>query len=157
VLGINESGKVKWESPDKFHITMFFIGDIAEDKIEYLKDKLKDISKEQIGKVSLEITRAGGFPDMRRPRVIFAEVKDKKQKLNKLSEVINRTMKDSGFDQSTKFRAHITMGRVRRDCRINGLTEIPVKGFFDVNEIHIMKSTLNRDGAIHESIFSAEL
>ncbi|MFZ4589978.1 MAG: RNA 2',3'-cyclic phosphodiesterase [Ignavibacteria bacterium] len=156
-LGITESRKVKWESPDKFHITMFFVGDIGEDKIEDLKEKLKDINEEQIGKVSLEITRAGGFPDLGRPRVIFAEVTDKEQKLNKLSDAINKTMKDLGFEQSAKYRAHITLGRVRRDCRINGLTDITVKGNFDVNKVHIMRSTLNSDGAVHESIFSAEL
>ena len=156
-LGYTDSKKVKWEDPDKFHITLFFIGEIDEDKTQQIIKELKNIHNENIGAISLETGNLNGFPDLRRARVLFAEVKDKENKLIKLSGVINRIMKGAGYEQSGKFNAHITLGRVRRDCRIQGLPSAAIHENFTIKDLRLMKSVLSRDGAVHESIFSTEL
>jgi RNA 2',3'-cyclic 3'-phosphodiesterase len=148
---------VKWEAPDKFHITMFFIGEIDEEKAAQLANELKNVKNEKIGSISLELGNLNGFPDLRRARVLFTEVKDIENKLTKLSIVLNRIMKGFGYEQGGKFKAHITLGRVRKDSIIKGLTELSLNGNFEIKKLHIMKSVLSREGAVHESIFSTEL
>ena len=156
-LGYADSKNIRWEDPDKFHITLFFIGEIDDKRIEDLKIGLKNIKDEQTGLLSLGLGKLNGFPDLNKPRVLFVEVIDSENKLNRLSGVVNRITKDIGVDQSSKFHAHITLGRVKRDCRIKRLTGLNIKHNFEIKELHLMKSTLNRDGAVHESLFSAEL
>lgn len=155
-LGYADSKNVRWESPDKFHITMFFIGDINEDRIEELKASIGNISKENIGEISLELGKLNGFPDLNRPRVLFVEVNEQEYKLKRLSKAVNNVMKDFGFDENNKFHAHITLGRVKRDCRIKKPAGLCLTHNFKIKELNLMKSTLNSDGAVHESLFSAE-
>ncbi|MCX6158619.1 MAG: RNA 2',3'-cyclic phosphodiesterase [Ignavibacteriota bacterium] len=152
-----DSKNVKWEEPDKFHITLFFIGDIGEDKIGDLKISLGNINKEKTGKIFLELGILNGFPDLNSPRVLFAEVIDKENKLKRLSGIINNIMKDFGFEQSSKFHAHITLGRVKRNCTIEKIMGTGISHNFEINGVHLMKSALSRDGAVHESLLFVEL
>lgn len=156
-LGYEDSRNVKWEDPDKFHITLFFIDEISEERIEELKILFADITKMNIGEISLSTGKLSSFPDLNRPRVLFAEITEQENKLNRLSGIVNNAMKDSGFEQSNKFHAHITLGRVKRDCRIKKLAGLSLKHNFIIKQMHLMKSTLNRGGAVHESLFSTAL
>jgi 2'-5' RNA ligase len=158
-LGHSESGKVKWESPDKFHITMFFIGDISDNKVEELKDEFKNIHEEKISTISMEFGKLNAFPDIFKPRVLFAEVTEKEGKLYKLNDAINRIIKRNGIEESGKFHPNITLGRVRRDSCLHRVKEncITKKNSFEVHGVNIMKSVLSREGSVHESIFFAEL
>lgn len=158
-LGFSESGKVKWESPDKFHITMFFIGEISDNKVEELRDEFKNIHEERIGAISLKLGKLNAFPNMYKPRVLYTEVIEKDGKLYKLNDSINRIMKRNGYEESGKFHPHITLGRVRRDCSLHGVKERSIieKSSFEVHGLNIMKSVLSREGSEHESIFFAEL
>jgi 2'-5' RNA ligase len=156
LLGFTESKKVKWEAPDKFHITLFFVGDIDEDKIEQVKEDLKKINTRTF---YLRLNKLNAFPNLRNPRVLFTEVVEKGDKLNSLSEAINGIMKGYGYEQGGKFHPHVTLGRVRRDMRLHGLKEnaVPVVSDFEISELHIMKSVLSREGSVHESIFCMRL
>lgn len=158
-LGFPESRKVKWESPDKFHITLFFLGDISDNKVEELKDEFKKIHEEKIGTISMEFGKLNAFPDIFKPRVLFAEVIEKECKLYKLNDAINSIMKRNGFEESGKFHPHITLGRVRRDSSLHGLKEKSIieKSSFEVHGLNIMKSVVSREGSVHECIFFAEL
>ena len=156
-LGNTDSKNVRWEASDKFHVTLFFIGEIEDERIEDLKLSLKNIKDEHIGVLSLGLRKLSGFPDMNRPRVLFVEVFDLENKLNKLNGIINKIMKDISVEQGSKFHAHITLGRIKKDCKIKRLTNLNIQHNFDIKDLHLMKSTLNRDGAVHESLFSAEL
>jgi 2'-5' RNA ligase len=158
-IGFSESGKVKWESPDKFHITMFFAGEISDNKAEELKDVFKMLHEEKIGTISIKLGKLNAFPNMYKPRVLFTEVIEKEGKLSKLNDAINRIMKRNGFEDSEKFHPHITLGRVRRDCSLHGVKERNIIGgnSFEIRGINIMKSILSRDGSEHENIFFAEL
>jgi len=158
-LGFSESGKVKWESPDKFHITMFFIGDCSDNKVEELKEAFKKIQEESIGTISMNFGKLNAFPNMFKPRVLFTEVIEKEGKLIKLNDAINRIMRRNGYEENAKFHPHITLGRVRRDVSLQGVKEnsVIVKHSFDIQGLNIMKSVLSREGSTHESIFFAEL
>jgi 2'-5' RNA ligase len=158
-LGLSESGKVKWESPDKFHITMFFIGEISDGKVEELKVEFKKIHEEKIGAISIRLGKLNAFPNMYKPRVLFTEVIEKDGKLPKLNDAINSIMKRNGFEESGKFHPHITLGRVRRDNSLHGVKERSIieESSFEVQGLNIMKSVLSKEGSEHESIFFAIL
>ncbi len=156
-LGYADSHNFRWETPDKFHITIFFIGDTEETEIENIKNCLADIKEEGIGTINLELGRLSGFPDIKRPNVLFVELKDNENKLQRLNKFIKDCVKSLGFEHSGKYHAHITLGRVKRNCRIKMPTDLSLAGSFEIRNISLMKSTLNKEGAIHECLFNAEL
>lgn len=159
VLGFADSKKVKWEASDKFHITMFFIGEIDDAKAEELKDGFELIRAENIGALSFEVKGLNAFPNLHKPRVIYAEVYEKEGKLNKLNEAINRMMKSFGFEHTVNFNAHITLGRVKRyeNLQAKNLGKIEIKNNFEISKLCFMKSTLNSNGAVHEEVFNTDL
>ena len=60
---------MKWERPEKIHITLRFLGDLEEDTVAAINDNLSKF----IGQREIEsgLSGLGGFPDLRFPRVLF--------------------------------------------------------------------------------------
>ena len=60
------------------------------------------------------LARAGAFPDLRRPRVLWVGVSDHRA-LMALAADVDLACGEAGFpSESRPFSAHVTLGRVRR-------------------------------------------
>ena len=152
-LALNDY-KVKWENPDKFHLTLRFLGDINEDKIDeliFVLDRLKfdfELLKFTSGGV-------GFFPNEKYPNVVFVDLAEKGNNSDKLVEFIDRIILNFGVKPEKRFIPHITLGRFSRDKRakidkpINVKTE-PFEITFD--SFHLMKSNLGPKGSVYESL-----
>jgi len=156
----NVGGPVKWVTPANIHLTIKFLGETDEG----LKGQLIDI----IDKVVLEtksadftISRLGGFPNLNRPRVIWAGLEGDKTQLEKLASEVDNRVHQLGWDKETRgFKAHLTLGRVRNPQGTPELAEfiknykvetIPLK--FD--RLVLFKSTLTPGGPIYEILHQA--
>ena len=87
---------------EKLHITLVFLGDI---KIE--KDFIDFIEKLQFSKM-MTISGIGGFPSIKNPRVIYAEVHEE---LGYLAERISNFI---GIPIDKEFMPHVTLCRVKK-------------------------------------------
>jgi len=142
---------IKWESEDKFHMTLFFIGEIDETNIDKVHFKLTEIENE-LDNYGMTFSVAGisGFPRLRFPRVIIIELENKDGKVFVLSEKINTKLKETGFQTDKKFFPHITIGRVKRDRKLNliGIKERNnPKLEFEIKNFYLMKSELKSSGS----------
>ena len=59
--------KISWIAKSKIHITLKFIGEIKEEKINEIKKRLAGI---YFNKFSLELNNIGFFPNEEKPRVV---------------------------------------------------------------------------------------
>lgn len=151
--------KIKWETEDKYHITMFFIGDIKDGLKNILIQELDNIGNLNIGKIEFEFDKVSAFPDLRNPRVLFLDVKDKEKKSFLLSKEVEDKMNMFGFEQRKKYVPHITLGRVRKNERIQ-MKDINMecKGEkFTAENVCLMKSTLTSKGSYYEEVHRVEL
>jgi RNA 2',3'-cyclic 3'-phosphodiesterase len=66
---------VKWENPEKFHLTVRFLGDVKENDIEFINDELINTSW---GFENLKFTSngIGFFPNTRKPNVVFIRLEE---------------------------------------------------------------------------------
>ena len=105
---------VKWEHPEKFHITVRFLGDV-EDIV--LSGIIKDFEKVKFGfsHLNFHSNGIGCFPGMRRPNVIFAGLEEAGSSSVIMVDEIDKVIKDAGIIPDKKFVAHITLGRFRRE------------------------------------------
>lgn len=142
---------IKWENPEKFHLTLRFFGDIEENSAEQLKNDL-EIRDFDFEALTFHSSGISFFPNPKRPNVVFIELKEDgnntNQLLSRIDEVINRY----GIKPDKKFVAHITMGRFRREnrssIRIENLPDFePFEVLFP--GFYLMKSVLNTNGAVH--------
>lgn len=102
--------KITWVAKKKFHLTLKFIGDVADDKIPKIIKRLEEV---KFKKFNLNLGKIGFFPDLRKGdlRVIWASVEPETD-LIRLQLAIDEQLLDL-FPEAQKFQAHLTLGRVK--------------------------------------------
>jgi RNA 2',3'-cyclic 3'-phosphodiesterase len=111
---------VRWVSRANFHLTLRFLGNEAPlSQLETLAAGLAAIAG-QTQPFSLTVQGVGGFPNLARPRVIWAGLRG--DGLIKLAEDVGTAASRSGFsDEDRPYTPHLTIARVSDP---KGLTQL---------------------------------
>jgi RNA 2',3'-cyclic 3'-phosphodiesterase len=111
--------RVRWVSPDNAHVTVRFLGEVDESAAARLSEAMLP----PLGLTPFEIVWAdlGGFPSAKAPRAIWIGAVEGGDQLQALvNGVAARVDPLLGPDESRRFQAHLTVGRVRdHHVRIN--------------------------------------
>ncbi|MCU0372093.1 MAG: RNA 2',3'-cyclic phosphodiesterase [Ignavibacteria bacterium] len=158
-LGFTESFKIKWEQEDKLHITLFFLGEVEEEKLNNIRESLRFIRKDDIGEINFETDEFGAFPNLRHPRVLVCRVNNPDGKVFTLNARIAGILENYGYRQDKRFSPHITLGRVKKNHIPNllNLKSKKLKRTFSEREFFIMKSVLSFKGSEYETLESVRL
>jgi 2'-5' RNA ligase len=107
---------VKWVAPEAMHLTLRFLGDVAAPVAERIAQELHSALAGRAAP-RLRLMPAGGFPDMRRPSVVWLGVGGEIDELHVLYAAVEQMLAPFGFAPETRpFRPHLTLGRVRREA-----------------------------------------
>jgi len=145
---------VSWVKPQNVHITLKFLGEVKEEKIEEVY-RATEQSVNGIRKFQVNLQGLGGFPNLKRPRVIWIGVEKGKEILAELYPKVEEQFFKIGFAKENRdFTPHLTIGRVKFPKSLESLaTEINKTSFetqeFEVQEVVVMKSTLHPAGSIY--------
>lgn len=152
ICSMLKSPGVKTVDPKLVHITMKFLGDVREDKIE---DIVSALSKINCRPFEATIKGVGVFPKLSFIRVIWLGAHGHFEMLH--SE-IERVLSPFGFEKDTKFSPHATLARVKDSGKIKEIVERIKKvgdidmGTMNVDSICLKKSTLTPEGPIYETL-----
>ena len=143
----------------QIHLTLKFLGDQDERKVERLCSSLRD-ALSGTGPFDIVVEGVGAFPDMKHPKVVWLGIKDPELLIglaDKVDSVI-KGLKMKADDKS--FSPHITVGRVtsRTDLK-DFFARYEKTSFcsFTCGHVDVMKSVLTPKGAIHSIIERIEL
>lgn len=145
---------VSWVRPSNIHVTLKFLGEVPEEKIDEVFDATER-SVEGNKRFNMSLKNTGGFPNLRRPRVIWIGTGSGAEELFRLAERIEEEMEKIGFPrEKRKFSPHFTMGRVKSAKNIEPLVRQVKSIDFETEEIPVvevvvMRSQLHPDGAIY--------
>ena len=155
--------KVKWVRPESIHITLKFLGNISEDDI----DKIDRVLAEQIAEepaFEVTIRGTGGFPNLRRPRVLWSGIDDPDKRLKSLAKIVDRNLAKAGFPREKRaYSPHLTLGRVKTYKYIEDINKRMEAekefegGVVEVSEVFLMRSQLKPSGAIYSALKSFPL
>lgn len=148
---------VKFEKPANFHITIFFIGEISDEKLNEIYELLKNKIEGKIGALEIELSEIRAFPDLSNPKVIFLKCVNPDNKIFQLSDIIKSILSKFGYDSDYDFYPHITLARIKSKIKAEDLTELKTDIKFSISKLSIMKSTQTRSGSLHEELFSINL
>ena len=156
------SRAVKWVNSDIIHLTVKFLGETKPDLVEPIKKALDRVAPD-FKPIECSIDRLGAFPNLKRPRVFWAGLAGQKEILEKLAKHVDLEMHALGFEKENRaFKAHLTLGRVKRDdpmfdlCgAVENYKLIPESLIF--SEIVLFKSTLTPRGPIYEVLHRVPL
>jgi len=145
---------VKWENPDKLHMTLRFLGDTSIDKISDLVFTL-DRLKVDFDSMQFKANNVGFFPNPKYPNVVFIALDENGDNSAKLVEFIDKIIFNFGVKPEKRFVPHITLGRFRKDKRlkIDKLVNISVEPIeIEFDSFYLMQSTLTPQGSVYETI-----
>jgi 2'-5' RNA ligase len=104
---------VRWTRREQFHLTLNFLGNVAEARVAELIGALREVCR-PFAALRLRAERIGFFPDTRVPRVVWAWVHDDKDILPRLQEAIAARVTSFTDERAEKkFTGHVTLGRIQ--------------------------------------------
>ncbi len=148
---------VRWTHPATWHLTLQFLGEWPADRLAALQTSLSGLD----GPAPFRLAPAGlgGFPNLRRPRVLFLQFAGAEPLRELAAEVHRHTARAwaDGPQDTRPIHPHLTLARVReplpdeqvkrlRDIALDDLPELSCGGF------SLMASTLGPGGARHREL-----
>ena len=155
-------GSIRWVDPVNLHLTLKFIGEIEEVRLQNLKMAL-DKSLDEISVFRYTLSGKGCFPNYKRPRVLLIGVNDHEERMNILHQQIENEFHAVNIPRGKrKFKPHLTIGRVKQNRKpgeILSKFEQFQLGQFEVNipDVYLMKSDLLPTGAKYTVLHTASL
>lgn len=146
-----ENERVSWTKSDNIHLTLKFLGNVEENQIELMAQKLHK-ALQNVSSFHFAVKNLGGFPNLKRPRVLWVGIEEPTHQLSALAKKIEDALAEMGFPkEKRKFSPHLTLGRVKTALSrkfLQKFTQLSLEaGTVQVEEVVIMKSTLKPTGA----------
>lgn len=150
-----DEDKFKWEDDSKVHLTLKFIGEVKEEILEPITKELNFL--EHFQKVNCTLEKFGFFFKAKdEPRILWLGLNLNKAIYSIVEELNQRLSKFSIPIEHRKFKAHLTLLRIKNDVPKDFISKfsnakIPENNF-SANEIVLMKSELTANGSTYKEI-----
>lgn len=148
----------RWVSPDNWHLTLKFLGEIPPAQIDPLKSALNDVAKKHEA-FEMTLGAFGGFPNLRNPRVLFYNIEQGARELQSLANDVDVAVEKAvGLERERRrFQAHVTVARVKDALPPDFGTRFarvpPLSGARSgVSTFELMESRLARTGATYSVV-----
>ena len=155
---------VKWVESENVHITVKFLGNISEDDAASLGPALSGALTDVSG-FDVTVEKAGTFPGGRKaPRVVWLGLGEGFEALKDVARRVEDACAGLGFEREKRsFKAHLTIGRVRRDSpklldlgeAVAGIEFKPLK--LAVDRVNLTRSRLSPRGPTYTVLESIAL
>jgi len=159
----SEPGRIKWTKAKNLHVTMNFIGDVPDKRIP----ELCDLAREAVSgwdpdreEVTFTVGPLICFPSGRRPKMIWAPVRQGDDLLASLHGAMNRALEEGGWPgESRPFTGHITVARIKDADILAAVKQLPDDdmGVVTETELTLYQSTLTHTGPIYSPVASIPL
>ena len=152
--------QVRWSDVSGVHLTLQFLGEVSEDRADELVATLAGVAPGH-APPRLALDRVGGFPNLRRPRVVWVGLVEDGSALAPLHAAVGAALAPLGWPpEGRAFQPHLTVGRTR-DPRGDALAPplhaaltAPVgrSAFVGLSHLALVQSHLSPRGARYEDV-----
>lgn len=157
LAGSHWGDRVRWVPSENLHLTLRFLGDVGAERLDVLLAAVRDAVRD-VATTRCRLDAVRAFPSRARSRVIVASITPEAGVVALQSRVEEAVCSAGISREPRRFRAHVTLGRVRRPP-LRGVevdAEIaPVA--FGVDRVVLYRSDLRPTGARYTSLGEAPL
>ena len=146
----------RWVRAENLHVTLKFLGEVAETKVGEVRSALGEIRSEKA--VALEFRGLGFFPNEKHPRVFWAGM-EASPNLKTLAGDIEGAMEKLGVPREKRdFSPHLTLARFERPRLPEALRKLMGEnqqrefGSLRRNEFRLIQSKLKPTGAEYTTV-----
>src|SRR5687767_11153915 len=101
----------RWQSSDKWHVTLHFLGSVGAELVDDLTSRLRAVPARP--PIELKLGAPGVFPAVRRPRVLWVGFGGDLSALQELqTDVVRAAGAFSAKDERRSFIPHLTLARI---------------------------------------------
>jgi len=158
------NGALKWVKPENIHVTLYFFGEVTEKDCISLQQLLKKALK-AIHPFTISVKGVAGFPSLLRPRVLWVGIDNPTKELETIYSLVSRHLQEStiGISRDTKgYTPHVTVARIKGPFNRYILRKLEdyrehTFGCFQVNNVVLYQSILQRQGPLYEPLKIYEL
>jgi RNA 2',3'-cyclic 3'-phosphodiesterase len=159
----DKSGEVRWVALPQAHLTLQFLGAVPEERVLSVTAALRTAAS-SIDPFELEVRGAGGFPNARRARVLWAGVEGSLGEMTRLVAALGHHLSPLGFSPEDRpMSPHLTLGRSRDPRGVSGLAAALDEAAsrpgapWRASEVILFESHLSREGPRYEPLVRAGL
>jgi 2'-5' RNA ligase len=154
-------GDVRWVAPGNLHVTLKFIGNVPEERVDTVRAALEPVAA-TTAPFAVVAAGLGVFPNPRRARVVWVGVQS--SQLGAVALGVDDALGARGFSRESRaFSPHVTIGRVRTprgwDRVLAALQPYWEQSFgtSQVDQIVTYRSELRREGARYTALHQLPL
>jgi 2'-5' RNA ligase len=143
---------IKWVKPQLIHLTLKFLGDVDEQRIDEMYESLELVCQDYKA-FDLEFTKVGSFG--RPPKVLWLGIEKPVSELQKLASDLEDAFEELGFEKEQReFSPHLTLARIPEKADRTLPQIIESIGKIDapkitIDSVNFYKSQLTSDGPIY--------
>src|SRR5262249_22298139 len=146
-------GSVKWTRPENMHLTLLFLGEVEQLEVVSICRVVQERARKH-APFTLEAAGLGAFPNLRRPKILWAGIAEGMAELRALHAALEAGLLDLGCyrREDREYTPHLTLGRLSHDDREGDWAAVLAKhadwhgGASPVDEVLVMASEMRRSG-----------
>lgn len=161
---LDTADQVRWVAPHGMHLTLQFLGEVGAERLAALEAEIAAAVRGRAAP-SLALGRPGGFPNLRRPRVLWVGLEEQGSRLLLLQAAVTEAIRRLGWEpEAREFQAHLTLGRLKEDLALRrtwlsrplleAMVGIKAEGppTGPQRRVSLMRSHLSPEGARYEEL-----
>lgn len=153
--------KMSWVKPENWHITLYFLGDTPDEKVELLQQMI-DQSFSGVAAFPAQLEGVGVFPNRRDPNVLWLGL-NSLQNILPAHQQLGESLRQNGFSFDQKpLKPHLTIARMKFladkeiiDTLVNDYGQT-VFDTVNINKVVLFESLLTPQGPIYKTLYSKE-
>lgn len=139
------SSDVRWIPKERQHLTLSFLGDVDDDRVERLSPRLDRVAADR-SPLELQVAGSGAFPRTSRARVLWLGLSGDRDLLVELATAVSAAARHSDIEQEKrKFSPHLTLARCREPADLRPLVDALstfASSSWTAADVHLVRSHL---------------
>lgn len=148
----------KWVPPENVHLTLAFLGEIAESDVPGVSACL-DEALAEVEPFPAALGRFGRFPEGGKARVLWVGIEEGAEQLEGVARAVWAGLARWYEPEERPFAAHLTVARFKKPCRIEQekAPALVRTGPWTVDRVELISSKLMRPAPVYTTIHDARL
>ena len=136
--------------PQKLHLTLKFLGNVAEDDLGRVSQALEQL-RGRHEPFEVSTSGFGAFPSERRARILWAGLGEGSGTLRAVAQSVEDLLEPAGFEREQRpYVPHLTLGRARgRQAKLDDASLPPPALRFTVSGVDLVESVPGEGGVTY--------